>query len=359
MKKTLLFLLGLVMLGSCAQTDSLYGDLKEQDNTSREIRFDNGFGTKRTKAIIEDNTMLQDVKINVYAKVNGTTNIVMPNNPFLIYGDSLAYSTTATKWACERTYFWPKKVSGSQTPRLDFFAYAPNNIGDAVVTASAIEVSFNAQRINADALDLVYDSTFNHTYDSIGNVAKAVAKKGYVDFNMEHKLSWVSFEAKATTQFDSLRINSIAVKVDKSKAKLNIALADGNATLSDTTTNYTYNFTVDTVVFNQTDTSYVRVADFIAIPQMVSDGMTAVINYTAIIGGVKYDRCETEVKLNKGDLYEQGTVPAIWKVKNWLPAYKYTYRINFNWQEILFTAIVTSWDADTNANPGNDYYLIY
>ena len=127
---------------------------------------------------------------------------------------------------------------------------------------------------------------------------------------------------------------------------------------------FEYKFTPKDI---EIDSLYKRVADFIAIPQVVSDDMTATIVYTVVIDSVKYSNSKTVVKLNAGKLGEKHTHGNLalsdsidsckvnWRVPSWEAAYKYTYHINFDWQEILFDATVTTW---LRVDDGG-YYRIY
>ena len=373
MKKTLLFLIGLMILGSCAKTDSLYGDLKERDNSSMEIRFANGFDTKRTKGVIDTKADLDTTKLGIFAKINGKSNVTIADakEGFFIMNDTLAKVEDTPKWMCVNGsntnithYYWPKKQADTDPePTVDFYAYGPKNVGTITYPVDTVAViAINAQNVNKNAKDLVFGAQFKHTYSAIDGVAKK-DNKGYVDFTMAHQMSWISFEAKTTTDFEELEITSIVVHVDNTTGEFVInaskdaynTVAAKSGELIPASTPVAYNYTLDHIAkFYRDTTAYRRVGDFIAFPQAVSNGMTATITYTAKINGVTYTNLTTTVKLNEGILTETGCAPLDtsldpdkWTVANWNAANKYTYRINFHWKEIWFTATVSNWTKNT------------
>lgn len=355
------------MFWSCAETYELRDVLEEAKNAPKQIVFGNGF-FKKTKGVIENNTDLQGITLGVYARINANNGVNGPtttgisyadgNQGFLINNDALSWSGSV--WACANTYFWPKRLHNVNTddPTVNFYAYGPKDIGTVTNTNGVISIAISATGTNNNAKDLVYDSELNQTYDFNGAEEK-VNDKGYVNFNMTHQMSWVSFEAKKTTDFTTLTISSIAVNVDESTGTFKInttdAVADGleahtaALTNANPTVSYTYSFTPNTTVTS----SYARVADFIALPQTLSNNTTATITYTAVIGGVTYADRVAVLQLNGGNLTEACCATAPWEVTNWEANYKYTYHINFEWEEIKFTASVTEWSST------NHYYRIY
>lgn len=365
MKKIIYLLLGVLMFWSCAETYELRDVLEEAKNAPMEIRFDNDFSFPRTKAIFEIADSIKSDTIGVYAKIQGESNITLPASQygFLIFNDSLTYKEPDL-WKCTKRYFWPKLKDNSGYQVVDFYAYCPMNIGVASESKGIVTIPINDIEINKDAKDLIFDRKLGQTYNEINGVSKG-ARKGYVDFVMRHKMSWISFEAKYTTEFDSIVIDSIMVIADNSTAKFYIntnntdsTIVAGNTVKADscllvndaTPVSHTYKFITDTIEIDST--RYKRVGDFIALPQGVSDNMVAKICYTAKIDSIVYPTVIT-VKLNSGSLTEAGSHAAPWTVAKWDAGYKYTYRINIKWEEILFTATVTQW-AD-----GGTYYLAY
>lgn len=370
MKRIIYLLLGVLMFWSCAETYEYRDALKEAKNAPMEIQFDNVFSVK-TKAVIENDEDLQNEKLGVYAKINGESNVNLApaQKGFLIYNDSLSFTT---KWACTKRYFWPKKLDdASQYQTVNFYAYGPTNVGTVheVDADSVIQIDIDTKGINEFAKDLVFDVQKNHTYDKYGGDK---ARNGYVDFEMKHQMAWVSFEAKITTKFDSISIDSIIVHANKSTATFYINAKSTNVDKSgltidafsgklDTLANNNHNYVFDPDTIKLDTLKYKRVADFIAVPQIVKDEMTATIFYTVVIDSIPYEKSQTIVALNGGNLTEGHGTPtdscatAPWTVSEWKAGFKYTYHINFNWQEILFDASVTTWGVADNGG----YYRIY
>lgn len=358
------------MFWSCAETYEYRDILNEAKNTPKEINFSDEILTNTiTKGVIENDSHLHEIKLGIFAKINtvngnsgaSSDNITYDDSQhnFLIYNDQLSF-TIGTGWAATKTFFWPKTLHNIQAtdPTVNFYAYGPYEIGTTSEENGIITITgISSIGKGAEAKDFVYGSKLNQTYDLDNSVVKT--NKGYVDFTMAHQMAWISFEAKKTTDFEILTLTKIDVKADNTTAEFKInttkdivseipaysaKLVNASEPIS-----YVYEFTPNETVTN----IYKRVADLIALPQNVSNNMTATITYTAKIGGVTYTDRVAVLNLNGGGLTEDGRHVAPWQISTWNASNKYTYRINFEWEEIKFTASVTQWTETGN------YYRIY
>ena len=367
MKKLFYFLMTLIMLVSC--TDKVlidYGYNTNDDALSKDVPGYIHFGTNfsmpnMTKAIIDSQTDLQNNKFGVFAKINNLNSYNITLNPadngYFINDDTLAYS--ASKWALENNkhYFWPAVDNvDDNDPTLNFYAFGPRNIDRDGITVAANQVSIDviADSIDEGIKDLVYAKALNQTYKKDNGINKGTTGEpevGYVRFDFEHQLSWVEFKAKYTTDFDTLTLNSITIHVDSTNAVFTINTNDGTTSLTKSVS--PFNHVLDTIGLSK---NYQVVGGFVALPQKVNDNMTAIINYTATINGTT-ETVEATVKLNHGTLTETGAVPAPWDINKWEKGYKYIYRVNIQWREILFDVTVAPWTVSTSG--GQSEYLIY
>ena len=339
------------------------------DSNVNEMSIDFGTNFKTpgiTKSIISNIDSLQKNKFGVFAHIadyKGATITLNPaKNGFFIYDDTLFYSNP--KWALENNkhYFWPKSVDNTDAndPVLDFYAFGPRNIesdnGGITLADSVITVHINAIEKDDSIKDL------GQTYVSNNGVPKTSTdspKLGQVKFNFAHKMSWIVFEAKCDSTYDTLIVDSVKVVVDKVKADfvINTKKAVKDASLQNLSTAFTHK--LDTL---HATNAYRVVGSFVALPQTVSNAMTATIYYHYVdINGDKGEGLHAEVGLNAGVLHEEGTVNHSantgWTVGTWEAGYEYIYRIHFKLREIEFTATVNDWNVSSGNNQGA--YLIY
>ena len=369
MKKFILFLASVFMLASC--NDKVLIDYGyDQPSTEKVVNFGTNFYMPGlTKSIIDGVDSLKKNNFAVYAKINGNLNeLGITLNPskkgFFIYGDTLAWANS--KWALKnKTYLWPNAKDGNEDhdPTINFFAYGPIEIDNEVVlneTDSTITIDVNPIEKDNEIKDLVYAKALKQTYKSNNGVPKTSDPAlGYVKFNFQHQLSWVEFKGTFTASegIDSVTIDSVVAHVDNSTATYVInTKADYKDTLTNAATPVAHNYVLDSLQLDST--KYQVIGSFVALPQTVSNAMTAKIYYTLKTADGEIIKGEPEVKLNYGTLHEDypsASATAPWTVAKWQKGYKYIYRINVKPREILFTATVESWNP-TGTIPE---YLIY
>ena len=107
--------------------------------------------------------------------------------------------------------YWPSEA-------LDFYAFNPGTVSEAMLPFYMREASGSSQKIRYTCIDEYGGDGTNANYDVMYAIAKGQTKatnSGTVKFNFKHILSQVVFKAK--TQYDNMRVDIKEIKIHNIK----------------------------------------------------------------------------------------------------------------------------------------------
>ena len=225
-----------------------------------------------TRATPTTNTNLKNTDFDVFAfTADGTAFMGKNDTEFEHDGVKIVYKNG--KWDYDDANdlrYWP-------TEALDFYAFNPGTVDEAMQWSYMWEVTKDTQKITYSCSD-EYGSGINahENYDVMYAMAKGQTKdmnNGIVKFNFKHILSQVVFKAK--TQYDNMQVNIKDIKIFNVKmggVYTLPATADGTGSWSSSDLAFPHAFTVVknaniTVEGNTTATDISTSSPMLNIPQ--------------------------------------------------------------------------------------------
>ena len=163
-----------------------------------------------TRATPTTNTNLKNTDFDVFAfTADGTAFMGKVDTEFGHDGVNIVYKDN--KWDYKNAgdlRYWP-------TEPLDFYAFNPGTVDEAMQWSYMWEVTKDTQKITYSCSD-EYGSGINahENYDVMYAIAKGQTKdknNGVVKFNFKHILSQVVFKAK--TEYDNMQVNIKDIKI--------------------------------------------------------------------------------------------------------------------------------------------------
>ena len=385
-------------LASCAKVETT---TKNPMAENAPIVFSNYAPKSITKAATANyakaNVLIADADFDVYAwaTANGTaftgSNGVKSNGHDFMEWYTVTYKADGNSDGSKNAYpdgyrYWP---SGDAPDYLSFYAYYPSNGAGITPPAAGLGAfSFTAQATAANMVDfMVADVVPNQTYDtSNGNPGTNSGTDGTVNLTFKHMLTRVQFKFKTTQEV----VDDTHTTIKVTDVKLYNALTKGTLTSSynkdavapatptstvwsgqDTPSASPYEVFVNGADINNLELTATAApatnndADiFLMVPQeMVTPSFSTtphipnnlsnepqylLVEWDVITDGVTTHNSralyfDTDLKTT-----DNITAPAAAMDLDWAKNASITYTLTIGPKPILFTAEVTSWDAETN-----------
>lgn len=274
--------------------------------------------------------------------------------------------------------YWPSEA-------LDFYAFNPGTIDEAMSMNYMWDVSGTTQKISYTCIDEYGATTTkkNNNYDVMYAIAKGQTKttnNGTVKFNFKHILSQVVFKAK--TQYNNMQVNIDAIKIHNIKFSGVFTLptdndgtnGEGSWNSSDLLAQNAFTVVKDaniTVNGNTTATDITTSTPMLNIPQTLT-AWTVSAPTKSKLEADKAKQCYLEISckiqqsgaylLGSADKYETIYVPF---KATWVAGKRYIYTLIFGGgyndegeamlSPIQFDAETTNWvDDPANNNENNN-----
>lgn len=264
--------------------------------------------------------------------------------------------------------YWPSEA-------LDFYAFNPGTVSEAMLPIYMWEVSGSSQKISYTCIDEYGGDGTNANYDVMYAIAKGQTKatnSGTVKFNFKHILSQVVFKAK--TQYDNMQVDIKEIKIHNIKFFGVFTLptaADGTGSWGLTDLTFSNAFTVVknaniTVNSNTTATEISTNTPMLNIPQTLTAWAVSGANKTKVdADNVRQCYLEISCKIQQSEVYLLGSESEYKTIyvpfgDTWKPGKRHIYTLIFGGgyddegkavlKPIEFDAEITDWVEATNSD---------
>ena len=343
MKKLLIAIAAIALFVSCSKSDIAYNEPAEIAITPVQKNM--------TKSVVPGQTFPANESFNVFAWYNqvaaGTSAESWNKSTDTEYiKESPFVQRDATTWGGQTPYYWPKLGS------LLFAGYYPTSIASAVtadvniMTINDIEQRW-VERSGTDE-DIMYFNTTNISYAA-----------GPVSVTFKHALSWLTVRLSRAN--DGIAVNNGYPKIVVNEVKFTNVVKKGTGTVtgqetiawtpstvkSDITVNLTSTDPFTSVQKVELNNQIKILQEPLVIPQVFTDDMELVVNYSVYSSENEYFT-ETYTQKLKGmassdkDVNNQAIT-----IDKWDPAKHYIYNITIGIAEILIKPEVDSWTPIT------------
>ncbi|MDR1369008.1 MAG: fimbrillin family protein [Dysgonamonadaceae bacterium] len=261
----------------------------------------------------------------------------VPATPNFMNDVNVSWSGSA--WNYSPVKYWPGKDGSGNYGKVSFFGYAPKTSSVAVAASggSDPEITFTTPDLAADQIDLLADVLTDLTYNT------SPMNLGKVNFQFEHLLSKIGFNAKLAAQYTDatvtvtkLEITYAANKIKKDGIYEFLADSWTPTGLTMSGTDPVSGASDISVTLNNSSSPTASAIDngnyLILLPQATAaNDITAELSYTVTNGGTP-----------KNYTIEVG-LPAV----TWLSGKQYTYTFNLTLNSVVFDPNITvdNWDT--------------